>query len=143
MSFKLRWAHRLFVIGLQGAVELNQAFIGGSLLGAFVSKDFLQKEDVEEWVEKQEKYLFYALGTLNGLKVRAPWLYNAYYHYTKSQAIATCVYKRLWNVKTYIKVEATQKTEEKAEIGECTKFEAPECTDRDKCTTMEEFYNRK
>jgi len=142
MSFKLRYSKRLFVLGLQAASELNQAFIGGALLGAFVAQDYMQKEDVEEWVEKQEKYLFYALGTLDGLKVRAPWLYNAFYHYTKSQAIFTCVFKRIWRVKTYIKVEATQKTEEKAEIGECTLFEAPECLYEHICKSMSEFYNR-
>lgn len=142
MSFKMRFATRLPIIGLKGATELNQAFIGGSLLGAFISKDYLQKEDVEEWVERQDKQIFYALGYLEGIKVSAPWLYNAYYHYTKAQAIATCVYKRYWNVKTYIKVEATQKTREKADVGVCTLFEAPECTDRDLCTSQTEFWDR-
>jgi len=142
MSFKMRFAARLPILGLKAAVELNQAFVGGSLLGAFIAKDYLKKEEVEEWVEKQEEQLFYALGALEGLKLRAPWLYNAYYHYTKSQAIATCVYKRYWRVKTYIKVEATQKTKEKAAVGTCTRFEAPECTDREICTSMEEFWDR-
>ena len=142
MSFKLRYAKRSFIMGLKATTELNQAFIGGSLLGAFVSQDYLEKEDVEEWVERQEKQLFYALGALEGLKVRAPWLYNAYYHYTKAQAIFTCVFKRYWRVKTYIKVEETEKTEEKADVGVCTKFEAPECPYRHICTTMTEFWER-
>jgi len=142
MSFKFRYAKKLLIRGLQAAAELNQAFIGANLLGAFIAKDYLKKEEVEEWVEKQEKYLFYALGTLEGIRIRAPFLYNAFYHYTKSQAIATCVYKRYWRVKTYIKEEATQKTEEKADIGTCTRFEAPECLYRDVCTTMTEFWDR-
>lgn len=142
MSFKMRFATRLPIIGLKGATELNQAFIGGSLLGAFISKDYLQKEDVEEWVERQDKQIFYALGYLEGIKVSAPWLYNAYYHYIKAQAIFTCVLKRYWKVKTFIHVEATQKTEEKSNIGECTLLEAPECTKLPDCLNMEEFYNR-
>mgnify|MGYP000014566198 CR=1 FL=1 len=142
MSFKFRYAKRSFIMGLQAITELNQAFIGGSLLGAFVAKDYMEKEDVEEWVEKQEKQLFYALGALEGLKIRAPWLYNAYYHYTKSQAIATCVYKRYWRVKTFVKVEGTKKTEEKANVGTCTKFEAPECPYKHICMSMSEFWER-
>ena len=119
-----------------GAVDLNEAFIGGRLLGAFIAQDLLSKEEVEEWVNDQDKNIFYGLGVLDGLKVNAPWLYNAWYHYLKAQAIATCVYKRYWRVKTYIHVETTGKTKEHAAICDCQKFERPDCTDRDKCTTM-------
>lgn len=142
MSFKLRYAKRSFLIGLDAAVELNQAFIGGSLLGAFISQDYLSKEEVEEWVQRQEEYLFYGQGALEGIKLTAPWLYNAYWHYLKAQAVATCVYKRYWRVKTFIKVEETGKTEEKATAGECTLLEAPECRKRDMCQDTTEFYER-
>jgi len=136
MSFKYRFAKRSIVAGLQGAVDLNEAFIGGRLLGAFVSGDLLSKEDVETWVNDQDHDIFYGLGVLDGLRLKAPWLYNSYYHYLKAQAIHTCVWKKIWHVKTYIKVEATGKTEESAAITDCQKFERPDCTDRDECTTM-------
>ena len=136
MSFKYHYAKLGIIHGLQGAVDLNEAFIGGRLLGAFIAKDLLSKEEVEKWVNDQDKNLFYALGVLEGIKIGAPFLYNAWYHYTKAQAIATCVYKRYWRIKTYIKVEATGKTPEKADITDCQKFERPDCTNRDTCTTM-------
>lgn len=142
MSFKFRFARKLLVTGIQQAVELNQAFIGAQLLAGWIAKDLYQKEDVEEWVERQEHYLYVALGILEGIKFTAPYLYNAYYHYIKAQAIFTCVLKRYWKVKTFIHVEATQKTEEKSNIGECTLLEAPECTKLPDCLNMEEFYNR-
>jgi len=136
MSFKYRYAERLMIAGLQGAVDLNEAFIGGRILGAFISEKLLKKEDVEDWVNDQDHDIFYALGVLEGLRLKAPWLYNAYYHYVKSQAIATCVYKKFWHAKVYIHVDKTGKTPEKAAITDCQKFERPDCTDRDKCTTM-------
>lgn len=138
MSFKLRYAVRSAVAGLKGAIELNQAFIGGRLLGAFIAKDFLKKEEVEQWVVDQEDDLFMVLGVLEGMEKGAPFLHNAYYHYSKAQAIFTCVYKRYWRVKSYIKVEASGKTKEKANIVDCTKFERPDCRNRDKCTDMTE-----
>ena len=138
MSFKYRLAQEIMIAGLLGAVDLNEAFIGGRLLGAFIAKDLLTKEEVEQWVIDQDKNLFYALGVLEGMKIKTPWLYNAYYHYVKTQAIATCVFKRYWHVKTYIKVEATGKTKEKAAITDCQKFERPDCRDRDLCTDMTE-----
>lgn len=138
MSFKYRLATAMMINGLQGIVDLNEGFIGGRILGAFISEDYMTKEDVEDWVDKQDHDLFYFLGYLEGLKFRVPWLYNCFYHYGKTQAMMTCVYKRYWKVKTYIHADKTGKTKEHAAICDCQKFERPDCLDRDKCTTMTE-----
>lgn len=138
MSFKYKFAQNMLINGLQGIIDLNDAFIGARLLGAFISQDYLTKEEVEKWVNDQDHDLFYFLGYLEGLKLRVPWLYNAFYHYAKTQAMATCVYKRYWRVKTYIHVDETGKTPESAAIVDCQKFERPDCTNRDECTTMTE-----
>jgi len=139
---KVMMAQHLAIAGLEGVTELMQAQIGGMLMGAFVAKDLMDKQEVEEWVEHIEKLLFYAQGGVEGTMDVLPPLGRAMWYYLKAQAIMVCVYKRYWGVKTYVKVEGNEKIPERADVGVCTLLEAPECREYDKCNSMVEFWDR-
>lgn len=117
--------HRIFENTITILSEYLEQNINGRILGAFISKDIMELNEVEEWIQGQEKDLFMATGFLKGLLISQPWLFIPFYYYTRAQGIATCYYKLHWNAKTYVVVEENVKTEKKTSSGFCTCLEAP------------------
>jgi len=139
---KIAMAQHLMVAGTGAIMELLEAEIGGALMGAFVAKDLMGKEDVEEWIQFIDEKLFYASGAIQGFRDVGLFFDKPMWCYIKSQAIFACVYKRYWGAKTFIRVEENEKIPEKADVGTCTLLEAPECRDMDRCNDMTTFWDR-
>lgn len=139
---KVALAQNIAVSGAGAIMELLEAEIGGALMGAFVAHKLMQKEHIEKWLEQIEKKLFYATGAVQGFREIGLFFDDAMWAFVKSQAMFVCVYKRYWQAKTFIRVEGNEKIPEKANVGECTLLEAPECPWMIRCNDMTEFYNR-
>lgn len=106
--------------------------VNGRILGAFIAKDDMTYEEVEDWIKKQEEQLFVLSGYVLGLMVNVPWLGMPFRHYLKAQGIATCYYKLHWRTKVYIIVEGTVKNPKKISEGFCTCLESPTALDPEK-----------
>lgn len=120
---------RLFTNMMVNLADLLEARINGRILGAFISKDVMNYDQVEDWIKGQEEDLFFASGYLKGLMISQPWLFIPMAHYTKAQGIATCYYKLHWRAKVYIIVEGTIKNPKKISEGFCTCLESPKASD--------------
>lgn len=139
---KIALAQNMAVAGAGGIAELLEAQIGGALMGAFVAKDLMGKEDVEQWLEHIEKFMFYASGGVVGAMELSETIGHVFWVYLKAQAMFVCVYKRYWGAKTFIRVEGNQKIPETANVGTCTLLEAPECKEMELCNDMTTFWDR-
>jgi len=131
MWFNYGMVKRLFTNTIMSIEDYLVAKINGRILGAFISKDLMTYQEVEDWIQGQEEDLFMVTGYVEGLKVSQPWLYRVMGLYTKAQGIATCYYKLHWNTKTYIIVEGTVKNPKKISEGFCTCLESPKATDEE------------
>lgn len=125
MWFMYGMVKRLFTNIMINVEDLLEARINGRILGAFISKDYMTYDDVQEWIQGQTEDLFYVSGYVRGLAVGLPPIYPPMKHYTKAQGMATCYYKFHWATRVWIEVEGTLKNLHKVAEGWCTCLESP------------------